>query len=427
MVTFVSIFLWLTVGTHTVVVAVEGPVASVEIRVDGVAAGIATAPDWRAVCDFGRVLRPHRLEAVAFDERGIELDRDSQILNLPRPDAEVEMILQKGYSPWPEGVQVVTQSAEKLEPANVLVTFDGEMLTGSDGLYLLPPYDRERAHILSAEATFPFGVTARDDLTLGGPHRGQVASELTAVAVEVEGRRRPQPAEFEGLLRAGSEELRVVAVERPGGRVFLVRDHNSWPALHATGDKMEKMWPTQEAFRFDRGFELTPEMHRYHLVVPNATIRDDLAIFQVAGPYPLHRYSLPLLASQLVNTSASLDGQALAVAVAVSGVRAARDSSPRVVVLVLSDEAVDHSRDLPQDIIGYLESLHVPLVVWTTGDRKETIWGPADTVSSPKALIKSAERVMKSMLRQWIVWVEGRHLTSDIKLDDRSGRFRLAG
>jgi len=427
MVTFVSIFLWLAVGTHTVEVAVEDPVASVEIRLDGKAVGVATAPTWQAECDFGSVIRPHLLVAVAFDERGVELDRARQVLNLPRPDAEVEMILETGYTERPEAVRVVTQSAQKLEPAHLLVTFDGEILSGSDGLYVLPPYDPEQAHILSAEATFPQGVSARDDLTLGGSHRGQVTSELTAVAVEVAGRRRPQPADFEGLLRAGGEELRVAAVERSGGRVYLVRDHNSWPALHAAGVKMERMWPTQEAFRFDRGYDLTPEMHRYHLVVPNATIRDDLSIFQVAGPYPLHRYSLPLLASQLVNTAASLDGQALTVAVAIAGVRAARDSCPRVVVLVLSDEVVDHSRDLPQDITGYLKSLQVPLVVWTTGDRKETIWGPAEEVSSPKALIKSGERVMKSMLKQWIVWVEGQHLASDIELDDERGRFRLAG
>ena len=427
MVTFVSIFLWLAVGTHTVEVAVEGPVTSVEIRLDGKAVGVATAPTWQAECDFGSVIRPHSLVAVAFDERGVELDRARQVLNLPRPDAEAEMVLVEGASALPVAVRVVTQSAQKLEPAHVLVTFDGETLSESDGLYLLPPYDPDQAHILSAEVTFPHGVSARDDLTLGGSHRGQIASELTAVAVEVAGRRRPQPADFAGLLRAGGKELRVAAVERPGGRVFLVRDHNSWPALHEAGVRMERMWPTRDAFRFDRGYELTPDMHRYHLVVPNATIRDGLSIFQVAGPYPLRRYSLPLLASQLVNTAASLDGQALTVAVAVAGVRAARDSCPRVIVLVLSDDIVDRSQDLPQDIMGYLKSLQVPLVVWTTGRRKETVWGPAEKVSTPKGLMKSGERVMKSMLKQWIVWVEGRYLPSDIELDDERGRFRLAG
>ena len=427
MVTFVSVFLWLTVGTHAVEVAVQGPVMSVEIRLDGKAVGVATAPAWQAECDFGSVIRPHELVAVAFDERGVELDRTRQVLNLPRPDAEVEMVLVSDSSALPVAVRVVTQSAQKLVPVHVLVTFDGETLYGSDGLYLLPPYDPNQAHILSAEATFPRGVNARDDLTLGGSHRGQVSSELTAVAVEVAGHRRPQPADFDGLLRAGGKELRVAAVERPGGRVYLVRDHNSWPALHEAGVRMKRMWPTQEAFRFDRGYELTPDMHRYHLVVPNATIRDGLSIFQVSGPFPLRRYSLPLLASQLANTAASLDGQALTVAVAVAGVRAARDSCPRVIVLVLSDDIVDYSSDLPQDVMDYLKSLHVPLVVWTTGHRRETIWGPAKEVSTPKALKKFGERAMKSLLRQWIVWVEGQYLPSDIELDDQSGRFRLAG
>jgi hypothetical protein len=426
MVRFVSIFLWLTVGPHAVEVAVEGPVAAVEIRLDGQVVGIAKAPTWQAECDFGTVIRPHELVAVAFDEGGVELDRARQVLNLPRSDAEVEMILVSGSSAQPVAVRVVAQSAQHYEPVHVLVTFDGETLSGSDGLYLLPNFNPEQAHILSAEATFPRGVSARDDLTLGGSHRGLVTSELTAVAVKVAGRRRPRPADFDGLLRARGVELRVAAVERPGGRVYLVRDHNSWPTLHEAGVKMERMWPTQGGFRFDRAYDLTPDLHRYHLVVPNATVRGDLSIFQVAGPYPLQRYGLPQLASQLVNTAASLDGQALTVAVAVAGVRAARDSCPRVVVLVLSDDIVDHSRDRPQDVMDYLKSLHVPLVVWTTGENKQTIWGPADDVSSPKALMNSAERVMKSLLRQWIVWVEGRHLASDIELDDPTGRFRLA-
>ena len=87
MVTFVSLFPWLTIGHHPVEVAVEGPVATVEVLLDGRRVGLVTAPEWRVMCDFGSALRPHELEAVAFSATGEELaerTRSSTFLD-PRP------------------------------------------------------------------------------------------------------------------------------------------------------------------------------------------------------------------------------------------------------------------------------------------------------------------------------------------------------
>ena len=96
MVTFISLFLWLMTGVHPVEVAVDPTVSSVEIFLDGESIGVATAPRWRVQCDFGERLRPHELVAVAHDQEGLELGRAYQLVNLPRPDAEVEIVLEDG-------------------------------------------------------------------------------------------------------------------------------------------------------------------------------------------------------------------------------------------------------------------------------------------------------------------------------------------
>ena len=40
---------------------------------------------------------------------------------------------------------------------------------------------------------------------------------------------------------------------------------------------------------------------------------------------------------------------------------------------------------------------------------------------------KASERLMKELFRQSIVWVEGRHLPSEIELDHSVWGYRLAG
>lgn len=427
MVTFVSVFLWLTVGLQQVEVAVEESVSSVELLLDGKPVGVVTAPDWRTEVDFGPVLQPHELVAVARDTNDAELGRARQVVNLPRPDAELRLVLEGREGGPPERVRVVLQSAQGESPERVTVSLDSQPLAQVDGVYLLPVYDPSKAHVLSAEAIFPFGVSARDDLSLGGFHRGQVASELTAVAVDVTGHRRPQAEDFGDLLSVDGVPATVAGVDRPGARVYLVRDQGAWPSMRQTGVTMTRRWPSQRRIRLESGVDVTPDLHRFHLVIPNPEERDDLAVFPVGGPFLLRRFNLPWLVSHVFDRTASADGQRLAAAVAVAGVRAARESCPRVVILVLSEAVRDSSRDRPRDVRAYLRSLQVPLVVWTTGDDLPTAWGDAEPVASPGQLMDASEDLMKSLLKQWIVWIEGRHFPNRVQLDGGGERFRLAG
>jgi len=184
MVTFLSLFLWLMTGVHHVEVSPDPLVVSVEIVLDGRKVGIATAPAWSVPCDFGERPRPHELVAVAYDADGIETGRARQFVNLPRPGAEVEIVLEAASSDAPEQLRVITESSERLEPLAVFVNFDGRaLLSSGDGRFPLPEHDRGQVHIISAEAHYPGGLTARSDVTFGGAYGSQVATELTAVPV----------------------------------------------------------------------------------------------------------------------------------------------------------------------------------------------------------------------------------------------------
>jgi len=439
MVTFLSIFLWLMTDVHPVRVAVDPTVASVEIFLDGESVGVANAPKWEVDCDFGQRLQPHRLVAVARGAESEELGRAVQIVNLPRADAEVDIVFEGGSPEAPTILRVITENAERLEPLAVFVTFDGLMLReGGEGRFELPAYDPRQNHIVSAEGHFPEGVTARRDITFGGAYGGVVATELTAVPVILDKKRELAAEEFQGLLSARGEAVRVGAVERPGGRVYMVRDHRVWPWLRNTGrlidrrDQGLRKVRTGELSRIFRGSqvseEIPPQKDRFYLVVPNPTNSRGLALFPVLQPFDIKRWGMPWLTTHIVSKRASVPGQRMAEAVALAGLRAAADGCPRTVVLVIGEDVVDHSGYHPAVVREYLRALRVPLVVWST-QRKGPPgpWGEAEKTSGLSGIGKASRLLLKDLGRQWVVWVEGRHLPHEIELADNDKGIRLAG
>ena len=417
MVTFVSLFLWLMTQVHPVEVAVDPAVASVEIFLDGESIGVATAPRWRVQCDFGERLRPHELVAVAHDEEGLELGRAYQLVNLPRADAEVEIVLEDGGAGARNTLRVVAENKERLEPLAVFVTVDGAPLRrGGDGRFVLPELDPGQVHIIGAEVHFPDGVTARADVTLGGTYGSRVTTELTAVPIVTERRKRPKVADLQGLVRVRGEPVRVAAVEQPGARIYVVRDHETWPALRRTGYAVDRrsIVPRGRIRRRVGGAGAHPETpkeipadkDRFYLVVPNPTRSRGLALFPVIEPFEVNRFGMPWLSTHILSPQASVTGQRLAEAVAVAGVRAAGGGCPRAVVLVLSGDVVDRGSYQPDAMREYLHALRVPLVVWSTeGGQVVADWGPAEDVSSGGSLNKASKRLLKELRRQWIVWV----------------------
>jgi hypothetical protein len=415
-------------GVHPVTVAVDPSVAVVEVFLNGESVGVADGPPWTVQCDFGESVRPHLLEAVGRDSDGAEKGRAQQVVNLPRPEAEVEIVLEEGKPEAPETVRVITESGQRLEPLAVFVTFDGRsLLPGPDGRFSLPPYNHREVHLLGAEVHYPDGITARKDVTFGGGWGGLVASELTAVPVEVEGGHPVTVAELEGMLRVRGEAASVAAVEQQGARIYLVRDRGAWPTLKRLGLSMDRA-NSRRGIVVETERNLPAKRTRLHLVVPNPTRQRGLALFPVSGAFAVKQPGLPWLATHVENEMAAATGQRLAEAVAVAGMRAVSGGSPRAVVLVLARDAVDYSYYDPKSVRDYLQALRVPLVVWTTEEGGLTSdWGEAHRVATQGSLAKASRRLLKSLKRQWIVWIEGRHLPNEIGLDERATRFRLAG
>ncbi len=438
MVTFISLFLWLTTGVHLVQVSVDPSVASVEIVLDGRSVGVATAPRWTIGCDFGETPRPHELVAVAYGDDGLETGRARQLVNLPRADAEVEIMFEGAIPGAPEQLRVITESSERLEPLAVSVIFDGQVLQSrGGGRFLLPAYDRGLVHIISAEAYFPGGISARSDVTFGGAYGSRVATDLTAVPVISERRDRLDADQLQGLFRVRGEPVHVAAVEQPGARVYLVRDHGAWPFITRVGHAIDRRLKLGRSEVHHRNkaiqmaatsMELTPEQNRCYLIVPNPVRTRGLSLFPIIGPFDMKRRWMPWLATHISSPEAGLPGQRLAEAVAVAAVRAAAGGAPRAVVLVLSGNPVDDSHYQPPEVREYLRALRVPLAVWsTTGDQATGAWGENAEISDLGSLQKASKTLLKELERQWIVWVEGRHLPSDIELDPGVQGIRLAG
>lgn len=439
MVTFISLFLWLTIGTQPVKVAVDPAVASVEIILDGEAIGVATAPRWEVPCDFGEVLRPHKLVAVARDENGRELGRALQLVNLPRANAEVEVVFEGEASDAPTAVRVIAESSQRLEPLAISVSFDGLMLVQNDDrTFALPAYDPNQVHLITAEAYFPDAISARRDVTFGGTYGGRIATELTAVAVTLEKKTDLTVEEVEGLFSSRGETLKVAAVDRQGGRLYLVRDHATWPFFRQSGQLLDRRLKTTRRV-FSRTFaevladpgsfdEIPLDKDRYYLVVPNPEYVRGLALYPIVQPFSINRWGLPWLATHIRTNDARVPGQRLADAIAVAGLRAAGDGCPRMVVLVLGENSEDVSEFSPASVREYLRVLRVPLAVWSTRGHEATAdWGDPNTVKGLGTLDKSSRRLLKELRRQWIVWVEGSHLPNEIEVAENDLGIRPAG
>ena len=177
---FITLFLGLALGPHSVELAVEGPVASVELLLDGTVAGRIEEPPWKGEISFGSTLVPHELVARALDAEGREVARARQWVNLPRPPAEVEIVLEGTGNP--SKARLTWQSRTGAQPTSIHLTLDGRPLAlGPDGRAALTAYDPESAHVLSAELHFPSNVVARRDAVFGGKYGSEVSTDLTAV------------------------------------------------------------------------------------------------------------------------------------------------------------------------------------------------------------------------------------------------------
>ncbi len=426
MIEFLTLFLGLATGVHPVAVAVTGPVAAVELRLDGEVVATLAGPPWRTEVDFGP-LAPRELVAVALGRGGGELGRAVARVNSPTSPAEARLLLERDGSGRAVAARLTWRSAGGAAPVRFQATFDDQPLTVVDPARIpLPDHDPGRIHFLQVELEFPREVRAEAGVSFGGTFVDRVVTELTAVPVLAEGRR-PLPAaeELRGWFVKGNEPLTAVAVDAGPAQVIFVED------LEAPGC-VAPLFPSPN--RWPEWLALGPEHQARSLSPLSRPVAegDGLSthVFPQTGGYPSTTEGLYALLSGGLQLATDARRQRLAEAVAVAGLEAAGSNRRRAVVLVLGPEPLDRSGMDPAAVRRYLEDLRVPLIVWQflrrAGDRPAREWGEVQTIVSPGELRRALAHLRDTLDRQRIVWLDGSHLPHQVELSPRAGKVQLA-
>lgn len=437
---FLTLFLGLTLGSQPIELTVTGPVAAIELRLDGAPAGLIVGPPWSGRIDFGHSLIPHELVARALDAQGNEIGRVQQWVNLPRPPAEVDIFLENGPAGRPVAARLAWQSLTGESPSAIEVTFDDKPLAvDASGRVQLPAWDPEASHVLSAVIRFSGAFIARRDVVFGGRWGEEVSTELTAVPVRLRrGKELPPPEQMGGWFRAGGRPVAVAALEEGPAELLVVRDANAQnplSALLAGGSRARPSLGMRTSVD-----QSSQEYRRYYMILG----KEDAVRFVVPAARTVPGSSLPAdLFGQSRDLNASEGGllwflarfsppaadphqQRLADAVAVAGLQTLYRNRRRAVLVVLSEQPAERSRAAPSMVRGYLKAIHVPLFVWTLGDPRgpaATGWGEAEKVDSFGRIKSAFNRLKDDLASQRIVLLDGRHLPQSIELSPEAAAF----
>lgn len=379
--------------------------------------------------DFGGEYAPHELVARALDARGEEIARARQWINLPRPPAEVEILLEKNALGKAVAARLTWASRMGSKPERVTVTFDGEELPFDITHRVeLPAYDASIGHVLTARLEFSNNIHSRSDLVLGGGSTGEAGSELTAVPVRSLSKKPPPVESLAGRLRKDGSSLNVTAVEHGPASIVLVRGTDveveayrrlrGLAGLRLSGDGTE--------IEKDDLLQVQWPVTREVLDGEGSTV-----LFEASRSFPGKDASFGFLLTRVGYPGTNLSPRRFADAVAVGALQAVASCSRRAVVLVLGSSDQDLSRSSPASVRRFLELLRVPLYVWSLAEERPpgvvpaAAWGAFDDISSVQGFRDAVDRVRRDLKSQSIVWVEGRHLPQEITLSNDAAGLEL--
>jgi hypothetical protein len=440
MITFASLVLGLTLGTHPIALSISGPVAAIELVLDGVRVARIERPPWIAKVDFGARLLPHELLARSLDVNGREIAQSRQWINLPRPPAETAIVIERDAKGKPTAARLVWESLTGLAPLHVRATFDGTSVPVIDDRIKLPLNKYESSHVLSIEVEFSAAIRSRTDIVLGGGLSSESKSELTGIAVAVKGGRGlAELSAMQDLFFENEHPLHLAAVEKAPIDVLIVRDlgvadtqmrlavggKDRSPRSSGLPDGLSSVTagdkPPYEKLRLGREDQarfIWPASQRY----PGRTFAADL--FAHSREFPISGIGLYSLLTRIEYPTGDLREERLADAVAVAGLEAVGSGRRRAVLLLLSADTVDTSLFSPSVVRDYLEALHVPLFVWSLGELRTipsaAAWGPAEDVSTREGFEKAVARLGTALESQRIAWLEGTYLPQAVTLSEKA-------
>lgn len=436
MIAFQTLFLGLVFGFGSVRMMVSPPVATVELYLDGASVGTVSGEPWEVACRFGAAPLPHELVAVGRDAAGKEIGRVRQFVNLPRPAAEARILVEPGAGRKPTFVRLAWSTIDNAKPKRFDVSLDGSPIAVQDPQRIeLAGIDLRRSHFLSAEVVFPKGVVAKAEASIGGEAEAAAATELTAIAVVLRpGQELPPIDAMQTWFLKAGQPLRVVAVEEGHADAVVVFDQDSGQrfggitrpnAFLAGGIR----W-NAEGGRVTAGNEipLQPSKGGNRLLaiwaVPTPTRSaggaESRGLFRVSIPLDLDVDEMRTLIFRFAFPAAAPKAQALANAVATAGMQAASLNRRRAVALFVGEAPPDSSTMTVDAARAYLESINVPLFVWSPDRRISELalpgWGLPDDVSTDLQFQGAVTRLQNALAAQRIVWLAGSHLPQSVTI-----------
>ncbi len=419
---FVTLLLGLTSGSWPVEVMVAPPAVAVEVRLDGAAVAKLTAPPWQARVDFGPDLVPHELTAVALDAEGRTIGQATQWVNMPQPEAHLDVVLERDSQDRVTAARLGWASKQGMEPIEIEAELDGTPLAASaaDRVWL-PNVDMSRAHVLRVSVWFEGGGAATRELVFGGSVGTEASAELTAVlALARKADQDVSVDQLQGHVLVGGKPARVVAVEKGSVTIGAVIEQEAFAALEAAGAQWASGESRRSAYSFhgkDRLLVVDPRP-----VAAQGPAQSTAALFPTREFRGFSRLSLPGCLGSIAPNGESTAPQHLANAVGVAGVLAAGGQGRRAVVLVLMSEVVP--AELKRSCT-LLSALGVPLHVWYMGGTPRATtagdcgvwWNCSGTRGRASSGFRRANSALGKVLdRQLLVWIEGTHRPQDVTL-----------
>lgn len=398
MIVFLTVYLGLIAGRQPVALKVDPAVHSIQLLLDGTKIQTMLGPDWRTLVDFGRGLAPHDLVAVGFNDKGEEIARVSQAINIPKPTAEVDI------ETTPSHVRLLPRHISYEKVRHATLTLDDKPLPlDRHHEATMPNIDRKRPHVLAAKIEFADGAVARREVVIGGEFGESMPAQLTSIAVTPSGT-------SESVLPPGCT-LPVTAVEKPAPLVIVVRDPDTTEVnaalLHAEvrGGSIDTA-VTRRAGALENG----TAMRLLSAVATRirAAGQPTAVLFPPAADIDASEGGLFWLITTRRLGSVPPGPRQWADAVAVAGVQAFASGRRRAVILIRG-AALDESGQSPAGVRKYLASLGVPLFVWSVdGPRPdlEAAWGPIEDVSTIEKMKVAAAQVRATLDAQRIAWVK---------------------
>jgi hypothetical protein len=425
LISILSFFVGLIFGVHEVELSVAGPVARVELRLDGAVVAAADRPPWRLSVDFGDRIRPAVLEAVALDRAGSPLDRDVRWVNLPESRADAAIVPTYDDHGFVTSARLTWQSPEFDRPKEIRVQVDGEpVAAGQPWRVDLTGYSLDEVHILDAEFVFSSELSLRRQLPFGEGFAGSTTSGLTAVPVSLEELEELPPVDaLGGWFEAADESLRVTAWERPDARLVVVRDPGVEQSVRWLWEERRRQLKKERRKGAARDLDLLDEDTEIRVLVPEPIVPEGRGSPTLLFPYS--KTGSPggegLLKAALAPRNERMLGVGLMLpdAVAMAGLHAAEGNGRRVVLLMLGAEREDVQRFTPDTVRSFLRDLGVPLVVWDLSSPVGSApgsWRPERVIEDFDDLARGCRHLRRMLEDQRIVWVGGRHLPQAVGL-----------